>query len=209
MKMNRLIYPATALLLAAAAFAADALTTKNVRRSCCAPLAAAAKPLSDKSLYQVETTWTNDEGNSAKLDSLRGRPQVIVMFFTTCQYTCPLLVLQLKQLEADLPAAARGNVGFTLVSFDPERDTPTALKTYRTQHDLSRDDWTLLTGDSGGVLDLAALLNVKFKRDAQGNFSHSNLITLLNAEGEIVYQQTGLNPDDPSLIRRIEQLEAH
>jgi len=83
------------------------------------------------------------------------------------------------------------------------------LKTYRTQHDLSRDNWTLLRGDSDGVLDLAALLNVKFKKDAQGNFSHSNLITLLNTEGEIVYQQTGLNPDDHDLIRRIEQLEAH
>ena len=209
MKMNRLIYPAAALLLAVAAFAADALTIKSVHRSCCAPLEAAAKPLSDKSLYQLETTWTNDEGNSVKLDSLRGRPQVIVMFFTTCQYTCPLLGFQLKQLEAGLPAAVRGKVGFTLVSFDPDRDTPAALKTYRTQHGLSRDNWTLLRGDSNGVLDLAALLNVKFKKDAQGNFSHSNLITLLNAEGEIVYQQTGLNPDDPNLIRRIEQLEAH
>ena len=207
MKMNRLIYPAAALLVVAA-FAGDALTTKNVRRSCCAPLEAATKPLSDKSLYQLETTWTNDEGNPVKLDSLRGRPQVIVMFFTTCQYTCPLLVFQLKQLEAALPAAARGKVGFTLVSFDPDRDTPAALKTYRTQHDLSRANWTLLRGDSDGVLDLAALLNVKFKKDAEGNFSHSNLITLLNAEGEIVYQQTGLNPDDHDLIRRIEQLEA-
>ena len=123
MKMNRLIYPAAALLVLAA-FAADALTTKSVRRSCCAPLEAATKPLSDKSLYQLETTWTNDEGNPVKLDSLRGRPQVIVMFFTTCQYTCPLLVFQLKQLEAALPATARGKVGFTWFPSTPTGTRP-------------------------------------------------------------------------------------
>ena len=43
MKMNRLIYPAAVLLLAIAAFAGDALTTKNVPRSCCVPLEAAAQ----------------------------------------------------------------------------------------------------------------------------------------------------------------------
>jgi protein SCO1/2 len=45
------------------------------------------------------------------------------------------------------------------------------------------------------VLDLAAILGVKFKKDAQEQFLHSNLITLLNARGEIAYQQTGLNQD--------------
>ena len=207
MKMNHLVYSAAALLLAASTFGAELLATNTTQRSCCAQPEPAAKALLEKSLYQLDTVWTNDSGHAVKLASLRGRPQVIAMFFASCQYTCTLLVFQMKQLEASLPATVGTNVGFTLVSFDSQRDTPAALKTYRAQHDLSRENWTLLKSNPDNVLDLAAVLGVKFKQDAQGNFSHSSLITLLNAEGEIVYQQVGLNPDDHEFARRIEQLK--
>jgi protein SCO1/2 len=36
------------------------------------------------------------------------------------------------------------------------------------------------------------VLGVKYKKDAAGLFSHSNLITILNREGEIVHQRIGL-----------------
>jgi protein SCO1 len=206
--MKTKLFFSMALLTAFTAAAADLPATNAVHRSCCAPLEAATAPLTEKSLYQLDSAWTNDAGKTVKLDSLRGRPQVIAMFFASCQFTCPLLVFQMKQLEASLPAELRGKVGFTLVSFDSQRDTPAALQAYRTQHELS-PDWALLTGDADNVLDLAAVLGVKFKKDAQGNFSHSSVITLLNAQGEIVHQQVGINPDDRDFSRRIEQLTAH
>jgi protein SCO1/2 len=208
MKPNRLLIPSAALLLVTNIFGAELTTTNCCQRSCCAQPESTTKPLLEKSLYQLDAAWTNDSSQAVKLDSLRGRPQVIAMFFASCQYTCPLLVFQMKQLEASLSPEMRANVGFTLVSFDTQRDTPAALKAYRAQHNLSLENWTLLRGDSDSVLDLSALLGVKFKQDAQGNFSHSNLITLLNAEGEIVYQQVGLNPDDKEFARRIEKLQA-
>jgi protein SCO1/2 len=42
------------------------------------------------------------------------------------------------------------------------------------------------------------LLGVNYRRDARGQFAHSNLITVLNPAGEIVHQQVGLNhsPDE-------------
>lgn len=199
-----------ALLLATAAPVIAGQTASNsVPRCCCAAAPAPAKPLAEKSLYQLDTVWTNDDGVAVPLSSLRGRPQVIVMFFASCQYTCPLTVMQMKELETALPASARANVGFTLVSFDTLRDTPATLKSYRALHELPRGNWTLLTGSADSVLDLAALLGVKFKEDAQGQFSHSNVITLLNAEGEIAYQQVGLNPDNQELIRHLAQLGIH
>jgi protein SCO1/2 len=39
------------------------------------------------------------------------------------------------------------------------------------------------------------LLGVKFKQDARGQFAHSNLLTILNPDGEIVHQHAGLNGD--------------
>jgi protein SCO1/2 len=170
---------------------------------------APAKPLTEKSLYQLESTWTNDNSKAVQLSSLRGRPQIVAMFFASCQFTCPLTVAQMKQIEAALPPETRTKVGFTLISFDSVRDTPDALKTYRAQHGLSSDNWMLLSGSPDSVLDLSAVLGVKFKQDAQGQFSHSNLITLLNSDGEIVRQFPGLNPDMDQLKVEIEKLIAH
>ena len=181
--------------------------TNAARPCCCAAMPAAPeKPLTDKSLYQLDAEWTQDNGRTVKLSSLRGRPQIVLMFFARCPYACPLLVYQVKQIEAALPESLRTRVGFTLVSFDTERDTPQVLQAYRTEHNLSVAQWTLLHGDADAVLDLSALLGVKFRKDANGQFSHSNLITLLNSEGEIAFQQAGLNGDAREMVRHIEQL---
>ena len=103
------------------------------------------------------------------------------------------------------PAA---RVGFTLVSFDTKRDTPAALAAYRLTHALSAENWTLLHGEADHVLELAALLGLKFKEDTNGQFAHSNVITILNAQGEIVHQQIGLNQDIKETVRLLRQLAA-
>ena len=43
------------------------------------------------------------------------------------------------------------------------------------------------------------------RADARGQFAHSNVITVLNAEGEIAFQQPGLNADPAALIGAITQ----
>ena len=116
------------------------------------------------------------------------------MFFAQCEYACPILVHDMQRLRAALPEAVRENVQLVLVSFDTKRDTPEALKAYRDRAALDAS-WTLLRGDTNAVQELAMLLGVKFKQDARGQFSHSNLITILNGGGEIVHQQAGLRGD--------------
>ena len=121
----------------------------GTRTACCRSAETAATTLSDKSLYQLDSTWTNDAGASLKLASLKGRPQLVCMFFANCQYACPLLVYKMKQLEAALPENLRNNIGFLLVSFDTERDTPAVLHEYRVNHELAPGRWNLLHGSPG------------------------------------------------------------
>lgn len=181
------------------------LTTNVVCRACCRQDVTPGKP-TDKSIYQVESVWTTDAGKEIKLEGLSGRPQVLVMFFANCTYACPILVSDLQRIEAALPPEIRTRVGFTLVSFDSRRDTAAALADYRRSRQLTAENWTLLHGQPDDVLELAALLGVRYKEDAYGQFMHSNVITLLDAKGEIVFQQTGLNSDPQEMVRRIEQL---
>ncbi len=164
-----------------------------VKKSCCAEENSTA-PLSTRSLYQIDATWTNDAGQPAQLAALRGRPVVLAMFFANCEYACPIIVDDMKRLGATLPKDVLEKAQFVLVSFDTARDTPAALKAYRERMNLG-DTWTLFRGDAANVQELAMLLGVKFKQDARGQFSHSNLITVLNPEGDIAYQCAGLMGD--------------
>ena len=163
-------------------------------------------PLTDRSLYQLESIWTNDAARPVRLAELRGQPQVVVMFFASCQYACPLLVHDLKRIESALPNQVRSNVGFVLVSFDSERDTPSALAGYRRRQQLPPGRWALLQGRPDDVQELAALLGVKYKQDVRGQFSHSNIITVLNAEGEVVHQQIGLNQNIDETVSALQRL---
>ena len=173
---------------------------------CCSTNGPASGKVTDKSLYQVQTEWTSDFGKAMKLEKLRGKPQVVAMFFTTCEFACPVLVYDVRRIEKELPENVRTNVGFVLVSFDSERDTVEVLHAYREKLELDKERWVLLRGEPEDVLELSALLGVKFKKDQRGQFAHSNLISILNAEGEVVHQQVGLNMSPETSARVIRRL---
>jgi protein SCO1/2 len=160
---------------------------------CCQKELSPGKPLTDGSIYQLESKWTSDVGREIRLGVLRGKPQVLVMFFAQCEFACPILLHDLKKIEATLPESLRDEVGFTLVTFDVQRDTVEALHKYRETHQLSTRRWTLLRGGTDDVRELAALLGINYRPDARGQFAHSNLITILDREGEIALQIKGLN----------------
>src|SRR6267142_1016381 len=180
--------------------------------SCCATNLQTVTPqvpmLPDKSIYQIDATWTTDAGQPLKLSALSGRPQIVAMFFTSCQNACPITVTDMKRIEAALPEALRARVGFTLISFDPERDTTAALHAYRLRRRLDPTRWTLLRGESAGVAELAARVGMKYKNGARGQFAHFNIITVLNPDGEIVRQQTGLNQNIEEMVAMVQQMAA-
>ena len=169
---------------------------------CCRPALATGKP-TDTSLYLLDSKWTSDVGREIKLGVLRGRPQIVAMFFTHCEYACPILVEELKGIERRLPAEVLAKVDFLLVSIDSKRDTPAELAAFREKRQLARERWTLLRGGADDVRELAALLGVNYAEDARGQFAHTNVITLLNAEGEIAFQHAGLKQDPALLVAAI------
>lgn len=162
--------------------------------ACCAAAPApadAAAPFTAESLYQLDVTFTDDTGKTVTLGELRGRPVVLNLFFASCGYACPLTVTDLLAVQARLTPEQRERTVFVLVSFDTARDTTEVLAQYRAQRGLDAH-WILLRGTDDAVRELAALVGVKYKQEADGSFAHSNLFTVLNAQGEIIHQRQGL-----------------
>ncbi len=173
-------------------------TAAPAKDACCAaaeienPKSQTENPFTRTSLYQADGTFTDDSGKTFRLAELRGRPVVVNMFFATCGYACPLTVTDLLAVQSRLSPELRKDTVFVLVSFDLARDTVAALAQYRSARQLD-SNWILLRGDDASVRELAALLGVKYKQEADGSFAHSNLFTILNREGEVVHQRTGLS----------------
>lgn len=184
--MKTILTTVAGLCLAGCLFASE---SAGKPAACCPAIDAA--PFTRNSLYQLGVTFTDDKDQPVALASLRGRPVVLDMFFASCGYACPLTVTDLLAVPGRLPAELRAQAVFVLVSFDVARDTAEVLAKYRTQRGLD-SQWVLLRGDDGSVRELAALLGVKYKQEADGMFAHSNIVTILNREGEIVHQRQGL-----------------
>ena len=176
--------------------------------SCCPTEAVSPAAFTDRSLYQVDSTWETDDGRTVKFSEFAGQVQVVAMFFANCQMACPLLVDGMKRIEAALPEDMRSHVRFVLITFDTERDTSQALHAYRVRQGLSTNRWTILRGNADDTLELAALVGVRYKKDLRGDFAHSNVITVLNSAGEIAFQQIGLNQDIEAGVAAIKKAAA-
>ncbi|MHC2990948.1 hypothetical protein OB13_04870 [Pontibacter sp. HJ8] len=154
--------------------------------------------ISDMSLYNLESDWKNQRGEDLKMEQLQGKVQLVAMIYTSCGYACPRIVADLKRIESGLEALNREEVGIVLVTMDPARDTPEKLQAFAASNKLDADRWVLLTSEQDNIRELAALLNMKYKTELDGEISHSNIISVLNPQGEIIHQQEGLGiaPDE-------------
>jgi protein SCO1/2 len=158
------------------------------------------------SVFNLNSTWTNEARKSTQLSEFRGKPSVMVMAYTSCEHACPLLMEDMKKIEAVLGKKKADSMNWLFFSLDSDRDTSDALLAYAEKRKLNMSHWILLRADPKAVRELAAVLGVQFKRDATGDFDHSNVISLLNSEGELIYQQVGLNQDPAGLISKAKAL---
>jgi protein SCO1 len=175
------------------AFTGEALT----------PNTAPVGTISSESIYQLTDTFQTEDKKNVTLSSFAGKPTVVGMIFTHCTYACPRLTADIKNIEEKLKSE-NGKVNYLLVSFDSQRDLPEQLKKFAHANELD-NNWSLLHGNENAVRTLSVLLNVQFEKDAEGNFSHSNIISVLDKSGVLVFQKEGLSADPVEIIGTIKQ----
>lgn len=157
----------------------------------------------DESIYQLKDTFTTQDNKKITLANLSGKPTVLGMIFTHCDYACPRLTADIKNIKETMNSGDK--INYLLVSFDTQRDTPAQLKKYAENSDLD-NNWTLLHGSEESVRTLSILLNVQFVKDAMGNFSHSNIISVLDKNGNLIFQQEGLEANPEGIITTLKNL---
>jgi protein SCO1 len=168
--------------------------------------ASLASHTTEMSLYNLESVWVDQQGEQQQLDAFKGKIQMVAMIYTGCDYACPRIIADLKRIEDGIKDYNRSDVGIVLITLDPENDTSEKLQVFAAKNKLNADRWVLLTSQDGNIRELAALLNVKYKKESNGYIAHSNIITVLDEEGEIVHQQEGLGIDPDETVNAISTL---
>jgi protein SCO1/2 len=189
-----------ALAAAATAAAADIGATLPAGPSRPSVAPAALGVLPGDSVYQLDIPLTSQDSHASKLADLRGSPVLIAMFYTSCKYVCPLIVDSMLRVDKGLTPDERSHLRVVLVSFDPDHDTPQALKTVAVERHLDLPRWTLDRTDAESVRKLAAVLGVQYRAIENGDFNHSTVISLLDKDGRIAARSSRTGELDPELL---------
>ena len=163
---------------------------------------AAAAPLPGRSLYHSTVSLTDQHGTQLTVGAFRGQAVIVSMFYSSCTTVCPMLIGQLKRIDAALPPEARARTRVLLVSLDPQRDTPERLAQLAKLYGVD-DRWYFARASSAGVQEIAALLGVTYRRTTSGDIDHSAVIALLDRDGVVAKQVEGSFADVTEIVSQV------
>jgi protein SCO1/2 len=174
--------------------------------------AAPANPtaLPRDSIYQLAAPLVDQGGRHLMLADMRGRVQVAVMFYTSCTVACPTIIDTLLDLERKLAPDERPRVGVLMVTLDPQRDSPPALKAMADKRGLDPSRWTLAQPQPADVRAIASVLGVRYRQLADGDFNHTSVLVLLDRDGRIVARSAKASGQvDPQFVARVQGALTH
>ncbi|HEX4922551.1 MAG TPA: SCO family protein [Bdellovibrionales bacterium] len=156
------------------------------------PQARAAEEYPGNSVFHLRGDWQDQDGKRVTLGDLKGRVSAVALVYTSCQYSCPLIIEEFGKIKAKLSPAALQKTSFVLISMDPKRDTPAALKIFAAKRKLDLSLWRLLTAASERpVREFSAVIGANIKKTGD-DFAHSNLITVLDTQGVIAFTKMNI-----------------
>ena len=165
----------------------------------------AGKPVPSDSVYQLPVPLVDQDGATSQLADRRGQPLLITMFYANCQFVCPRILEALKRTEEALTPAERVRVPVVAVTFDPERDDSAVLKGVVDEHHLDAAQWTLAHTDNRNVRKLAATLGIQYRALPGGDFNHTSVLILLDAEGRIAGKTFTIGAADPAFVKLVKK----
>jgi protein SCO1/2 len=210
MKTRRLLAAVAWLLWLVASDAATARATPPAapregdqhRRPLPPPVATTIPP--SESFYNLRVALTDDSGRRVGLDLWKGHAVLITMVYSSCTSMCPLVIADVKRIDAALSPAARAQTRALLVSMDPVRDTPAALAQLAARHGVDRARFRFVRGSQADTRAIAALLGIRYQTLPNGDLSHTAVITALDGEGRPIAKIEGAGADARVLLAALE-----
>lgn len=158
--------------------------------------------ISKDSYYNINSVWLSQESKEVQLKDFSGKKIIIGMMYTGCPHACPMIIAKIKDIETAMQKLGVNNYHVILASFDTKRDLPENLNKYMLKRKIDQKKWSFLyNSNDAKVRELAVALGVNYKQLSDGEFSHSNVISLLNEKGERVAFIESLTSDISNFVQ--------
>jgi protein SCO1/2 len=118
---------------------------------------------------------------------LRGKWSAVFFGYTYCPDVCPTTLADLARATDSLGGNAR-RFQVVFITVDPERDTPTALRSYLSSSSFPKGARGL-TGTEAQIAAVAKAYHVYFRKAPQGDsytMDHSAVVYLMDPHGRFV-----------------------
>ena len=165
------------------------------------------KDSANSSIFLLDSKWQNQDAEELQLKNLKGKNLVMVMIFTSCRTACPILVADMKKVHDKIEKNKLKDTSLVLISIDPTNDTPEVLKKFAAERNMDSQPWIFLRSDEESTREFANVLAVKYKKISPIEFSHSNIISIFNRNGELVSQEEGSGINSDAVAKTVNELK--
>jgi len=129
----------------------------------------------------------NQDGERVTEADFRGAPTLVYFGFTYCPDVCPMSLVTIDRALDLMPDGVGEDLQTVLISIDPERDTPEAMKSY-VASDAFPEGLQGLTGSAGEIDAAAKAFRAGYSRvDDPGStagytMDHTSIIYLMDGD---------------------------
>lgn len=144
--------------------------------------------LMDEKPQFPDVTLEDNNGRTYSFSEFEGKYVFITFLYTSCGTVCPELEVNMSEVYKRIPEEYIGHdIQFLSISFDPERDDPKTLDTYRKAFGSDGETWRMARipeqQELDSLLDRFAVIVIP---DEYGNFAHNSAFYLVNPKGQLI-----------------------
>jgi protein SCO1/2 len=129
----------------------------------------------------------NQNNEEIRLNQFLGKVVVLSFIYIRCPMPkmCPLTTKNFRRLQESLEDELSKNVVLLLITFDPDSDTPGALKKYGEMYGADFSNWHFLTGTKQAIDKVCDDYGIIHERQENALIRHSVILYLVDQEQNV------------------------
>jgi protein SCO1/2 len=151
-------------------------------------------------------SFVDQRGQAFRLSSLRGKPVVLSLVYTSCFQVCSGLTVRLRDVTR-VARKALGADSFTVltVGFDTPNDKRERMQLYARDRGAEMPGWFFASTDAATIERLTRDVGFTYRRSPKG-FDHITQTTVIDRAGRVMLQVYGEGFNPPNLVEPLKRL---
>jgi len=126
------------------------------------------------------------DGTHTTFAATDGHVRIATMFYSHCPGVCPMTIDALRGIDRQLTPEQQARLSFVLLTLDPTRDSPPALRALARERGIDSSRWLLGRTSAGDARAFASAAHLQYRPLADGSIDHSATLVLVNARGRLL-----------------------